>query len=86
MATVPRTVVHIPLHLRLRALSDRSWIGLRGRSGAWVVYAVLGGLALAAYLVVPIFQDGPFFNLISISAVVAIVVGVRLHRPRDPLP
>jgi diguanylate cyclase (GGDEF)-like protein/PAS domain S-box-containing protein len=52
----------------------------------WVAYAILGGAALAGFLTVPALQSGLFFNSISISAVVAIVVGVRLHKPKHALP
>src|SRR5437763_837683 len=39
------------------------------------------------YLFVPTLgEKGPFFNLIGISSVVAIVAGVRLHRPARTLP
>jgi diguanylate cyclase (GGDEF)-like protein/PAS domain S-box-containing protein len=53
---------------------------------AWLAYAAIGATALAGYIIVPALQSGPFFNAISISAVVAIVVGVRLHRPKHVLP
>ena len=56
------------------------------RIPAWLAYAAIGGTALAGYLFVPALQSGPFFNAISISAAVAIVVGVRLHRPKHVLP
>jgi len=51
-----------------------------------LAYAVIGGTALAGYILVPALQEGPVFNAISISAVVAILVGVRLHRPKHVLP
>ena len=51
-----------------------------------MAYAVIGGTALAGYILVPALQEGPVFNAISISAVVAILVGVRLHRPKHVLP
>lgn len=56
------------------------------RIPAWLAYAAIGAAALAGYLFVPALQLGPFFNIISISAAVAIVVGVRLHRPKHVLP
>jgi diguanylate cyclase (GGDEF)-like protein/PAS domain S-box-containing protein len=56
------------------------------RVPAWLAYAVIGAAALAGYLFVPALQLGPFFNAISISSAVAIIVGVRLHRPKHALP
>lgn len=46
----------------------------------------LGGTALAGCLFVPALQSGPFFNAISISAEVVIILGVRLFRPHAPCP
>jgi diguanylate cyclase (GGDEF)-like protein/PAS domain S-box-containing protein len=59
---------------------------VRRRPPAWVAYGVLGSVALAGYLFVPNLQIGPLFNAISLSAVVAILVGVRVHRPKQVLP
>jgi diguanylate cyclase (GGDEF)-like protein/PAS domain S-box-containing protein len=67
--------------LQLRNLGD-----VRSRTPAWVVYGAFGSLALAGYLFVPVLQSGPVFNAISLSAVVAILVGVRVHRPKQVLP
>jgi len=53
---------------------------------AWAVYGLVGGLALAGYIVVPALQFGLYFNAISTSAVVAILLGVRKHRPKNRLP
>jgi diguanylate cyclase (GGDEF)-like protein/PAS domain S-box-containing protein len=61
-------------------------IGRTRNIPAWLAYAVVGSIALAGYLFVPALQTGPFFNAISLSAVVAIFVGVRIHRPRHALP
>jgi diguanylate cyclase (GGDEF)-like protein/PAS domain S-box-containing protein len=41
---------------------------------------------LGGYMLVPALQFGLFFNAISLSAVVAILLGVRLHRPRHVVP
>jgi diguanylate cyclase (GGDEF)-like protein/PAS domain S-box-containing protein len=57
-----------------------------GRVPAWLAYAAIGAASLAGYLFVPALQVGPFFNAISISAAVAIIVGVRMHRPKRALP
>jgi len=51
----------------------------------WLAYGTLAGLALAGYMLVPALQHGPFFNAISIAGVVAILVGVRVHRPSHPM-
>src|SRR2546429_6286058 len=57
------------------------------RTRAWQLYLAAGGMAAVLYLIVPTLNEkGPFFNLIGISSVVAIVAGVRLHRPARPLP
>ena len=57
------------------------------RTRAWQLYLAAGGLAAVLYLAVPTFNaKGPFFNLIGISSVVAIVAGIRLHRPTRTLP
>src|SRR5437879_2470907 len=57
------------------------------RTRAWQLYLVAGGVAAVLYLFVPTLgAKGPFFNLIGISSVVAIVAGVRLHRPTRALP
>jgi diguanylate cyclase (GGDEF)-like protein/PAS domain S-box-containing protein len=53
---------------------------------AWAIYGLVGGLALVGYIVVPVLQFGLYFNAISTSAVVAILLGVRKHRPGRRLP
>jgi uncharacterized membrane protein YhhN len=47
---------------------------------AWWLYLVLMVPVSAAYLAGPL-RVGPVFNAIGFSGVVAVVVGVRLHRP-----
>ncbi|HEX5823361.1 MAG TPA: EAL domain-containing protein [Candidatus Limnocylindrales bacterium] len=52
---------------------------------AWRIYLAVGGLALLVYLLLP--ADGIqriLISLFSASAVVAICIGVRLHRPARP--
>jgi diguanylate cyclase (GGDEF)-like protein/PAS domain S-box-containing protein len=60
---------------------------VRGRSRAWLVYLLLGLLATGAYFLVPspVAQDTlrPLFNLAALAAFVA---GIRMHRPKRPLP
>jgi len=46
----------------------------------WQVYLAVGALLCAAYVWVPPFAgSGPVFNLLGLSPVVAIVIGVRRH-------
>ncbi len=52
------------------------------RPPLWAAYLLLGALACAAYLLPgPQQGNGPLMNLIGLSPVVAILVGIRLHRP-----
>ena len=53
------------------------------RRFAWLVYLVAGVAVLAAYLFVHPIRVGPLFNLIGLSGACAIVVAVRLHKPRQ---
>ncbi|MGH2735578.1 MAG: putative bifunctional diguanylate cyclase/phosphodiesterase [Actinomycetota bacterium] len=49
---------------------------------AWVLYLCLGGLLLACYYLVPAVKgNGLLFNAVGLSSAVAIIVGVRRHRP-----
>jgi len=57
------------------------------RRWLWLVYlaaAALGGLAY--YFFPPLAKSGPFFNILGLSSVAAIVLGIRLHRPASKLP
>jgi diguanylate cyclase (GGDEF)-like protein/PAS domain S-box-containing protein len=50
----------------------------------WQVYLAAGTLVCALYLFVPPFAgSGPVMNLLGLSPVVAILLGVRRHRPRS---
>ena len=50
----------------------------------WIAYLGLGALGgLAYYALPPVAKSGPFFNLLGLSSVVAITIGIRLHRPPD---
>ena len=54
---------------------------------AWAVYLGLAALgALLYWLPSPLTGSGPFFNALGISSAIAIIVGVRLHRPARRLP
>jgi diguanylate cyclase len=63
-----------------------------GRSRAWWAYLAGGALIAAAYYLVPATGLVPrwvakigLYNGLGLSAVVAILVGVRRHRPERPL-
>jgi diguanylate cyclase (GGDEF)-like protein/PAS domain S-box-containing protein len=60
-------------------------MSLRDRLSAlplWQVYLAVGALITALYVFVPPFAgSGPVFNLLGLSPVIAILVGLRLHRP-----
>ena len=53
------------------------------RANAWAWYVGGAGLLTALYLFVTPFKgNGPLINLLGLSGVVAIVVGIRMHRPQ----
>ena len=57
------------------------------RPPAWLAYLSLGALLTAAYVLLPPFRgSGPVMNILGLSPVLAIVAGVRLHRPRSVVP
>jgi diguanylate cyclase (GGDEF)-like protein/PAS domain S-box-containing protein len=57
------------------------------RVGAWQVYLAVGALLCALYVWVPPFAgSGPVMNLLGLSPVVAIVAGMRIHRPASKGP
>ncbi|MGZ4371697.1 MAG: putative bifunctional diguanylate cyclase/phosphodiesterase, partial [Gaiellaceae bacterium] len=57
------------------------------RERAWWLYLVAMTPIVGLYLFGPaLFNQGPVFNAIGLTAVVAILVGVRLHRPSDTRP
>jgi len=51
------------------------------RHRAWLGYLLGGSALLVAYLLIPGLRIGPLFNAIGLSSAIAIVIGVRLHRP-----
>jgi diguanylate cyclase (GGDEF)-like protein/PAS domain S-box-containing protein len=54
-----------------------------GRVNAWAWYVGGASLLTALYLFVPPFKgNGPLINALGLSGVVAIVVGIRMHRPQ----
>jgi len=57
------------------------------RVAAWQLYLAVGALLCALYVWVPPFaSSGPVMNLLGLSPVVAIVVGLRVHRPQSTGP
>src|ERR671925_2315298 len=53
----------------------------------WQVYLAGGALLCALYALVPPFAgSGPVMNLLGLSPVVAILVGLRLYRPKSSGP
>ena len=63
-------------------------IGARIRAlSFWQVYLAAGALICALYVWVPPFAgSGPVINLLGLSPVLAILVGLRRHRPASPGP
>ncbi|MDX6628815.1 MAG: hypothetical protein QOH00_1061 [Gaiellales bacterium] len=54
-------------------------------SRAWIAYLALATFAAGLYLFMPGLRgSGPLFNLISGSSFVAILIGIRIHRPAAP--
>ena len=57
------------------------------RTRAWAVYLVAGTVLCGLYLAVPPFKgSGPLMNLIGLSPVLAILLGIEWHRPASRLP
>jgi len=53
------------------------------RGNAWAVYlGVTGAMALLYLFASPLAGNGPLINLLGLSSPVAIVIGIRLHRPK----
>ncbi|MGN6380132.1 MAG: EAL domain-containing protein [Gaiellales bacterium] len=49
----------------------------------WMAYLAVSTLLTALYVFVPPFQgSGPLINALGLSSTLAIVIGIRLHRPR----
>lgn len=62
-------------------------VGRKYRPSLWQAYLLAGALICALYVFVPPFaRSGPVFNLLGLSPIVAILVGLRLHRPASPGP
>jgi signal transduction histidine kinase len=56
------------------------------RERAWWLFLLVMAPIVGLYLFVPEINQGPVFNGIGLTAVVAILVGVRMHRPSDAKP
>jgi diguanylate cyclase (GGDEF)-like protein/PAS domain S-box-containing protein len=57
------------------------------RHRGWLAYLALGALGGTAYYFFPfVHKSGPFFNLLGATSVVAILVGLHLHKPERRLP
>src|SRR4051794_4419496 len=55
----------------------------RAMTRAWWAYLIVVGVVSLGYAAGPApLSSGPVFNLLGLSAVLAIVVGARVHRPR----
>ena len=53
------------------------------RNSAWAWYLAVTGVLAALYLFVPPLKGaGPLINVLGFSGVVAIVAGIRIHRPK----
>ena len=62
-------------------------MALLNRRTAWIWYLGVGLVPTLLYSVGPqATRVGPLFNLVGISSVVAVLVGVRMNRPRRPEP
>ncbi|MGH2909668.1 MAG: hypothetical protein ACRDK8_10270, partial [Solirubrobacteraceae bacterium] len=53
------------------------------RTHAWRIYLAVAGAVTFLYVFVPPLKgSGPVINLLGLSGVIAIVAGMRMHRPR----
>ena len=52
----------------------------------WLLYLLAGIFAVGGYFLLPSVRvQSIFYNLVGLSSVAAIVVGIRMHRPVRPL-
>ncbi len=56
------------------------------KARAWALYLSIGGAVLTAFVFVHPIRVGPIFNVIGLSAPIAILIAVRMHTPRQRLP
>ncbi len=58
-----------------------------GRSRLWLAYLVIGAIGTLLYVSVPPFEgSAPFLNLLGLSGVIAVIAGIRWHKPEAKLP
>src|SRR4051812_11326119 len=63
-------------------MAGRSLTAPLRRLGVWRLYLVAGALVCALYVwVAPFAGSGPVMNLLGLSPVLAILAGIRIHRP-----
>jgi diguanylate cyclase (GGDEF)-like protein len=68
-----------------RKASKKMMIG-KEEPRAWLLYLLAGILATGGYFLLPSAStQDVFYNLVGLSSVAAIMVGVRMHRPVRPL-
>src|SRR4029453_1070608 len=58
--------------------------GVKQRAWLWYL-AVTSGLTALYLFFAPLAGNGPLINVLGLSGVVAIVVGIRMHRPKAQL-
>lgn len=60
----------------------------RSRRPVWLIYVAMGAVASVVFLLLPpgTLPQDTAYDLVALSAVVAIVAGVRIHRPAHPWP
>jgi hypothetical protein len=60
--------------------------GARPAGWWWAIYLAAGATLVLAYFLVPALHASVFFNLVCLSSPIAILVGIRIHRPAKRLP
>jgi two-component system cell cycle response regulator len=53
---------------------------------AWLLYLALGGVGAGTYLLLSGAAQGTLYNVLGVSAVIALLFGVRRYRARPALP
>ncbi len=56
------------------------------KARAWAIYLSISGAVLVAFVFIHPIRVGWLYNLIGLSAVIAIIVGARMNEPRQRLP
>src|SRR5205085_11206199 len=83
-ARPPGQSLRSPAGANERACGMRSLaLPASARNRAWLCYLLAGSALTALYLFAPpVAGNGPLINALGLSGVVAIVVGIRMNRPR----